>query len=116
MLIQKIRRWRACQKKTRKHYVWAESYRSGEKRKKRKIQSKKTTSPEAGHSCGSSIASQIGIGTTGVGGPKRIVEMVEGTVERRDASRVNVKKEETKDTADSEEEQVYQQIKDELGI
>ena len=26
----------ACQKKTRKHYVWAESYRSGEKRKKRK--------------------------------------------------------------------------------
>lgn len=36
MQIRKIRRWRACQKKTRRHYVWAESYRSGEKRKKRK--------------------------------------------------------------------------------
>ena len=58
----------------------------------------------------------IGIGTTGVGGPKRIVEMVEGTFGGRDASRVNVSKEETKDTADSEEEQVYQQIKDELGF
>lgn len=58
----------------------------------------------------------IGIGTTGVGGPKRIVEMVEGTFGGRDASRVNVSKEETKDTVDSEEEQAYQQIKDELGF
>ena len=58
----------------------------------------------------------IGIGTTGVGGPKRIVEMVERTFGGRDASRVNVSKEETKDTADSEEEQAYQQIKDELGF
>ena len=58
----------------------------------------------------------IGIGTTGVGGPKRIVEMVEGTFGGRDASQVNVSKEETKDTADSEEEQAYQQIKDELGF
>lgn len=58
----------------------------------------------------------IGIGTTGVGGPKRIVEMVEGTFGGRDASRVNVSKEEIKDTADSEEEQAYQQIKDELGF
>lgn len=58
----------------------------------------------------------IGIGTTGVGGPKKIVEMVEGTFGGRDASRVNVSKEETKDTADSEEEQAYQQIKDELGF
>ena len=58
----------------------------------------------------------IGIGTTGVGGPKRIVEMVERTFGGRDASRVNVSKEETKDTKDSEEEQAYQQIKDELGI
>ena len=58
----------------------------------------------------------IGIGTTGVGGPKRIVEMVEGTFGGRDASRVNVSKEETKDTKDSEEEQAYQQIKDELGF
>ena len=58
----------------------------------------------------------IGIGTTGVGGPKRIVEMVEGTFGGRDASQMNVSKEETKDTKDSEEEQAYQQIKDELGF
>ena len=58
----------------------------------------------------------IGIGTTGVGGPKRIVEMVEGTFGGRDASRVNVSKEETKDTKDSKEEQAYQQIEDELGF
>ena len=58
----------------------------------------------------------IGIGITGVGGPKRIVEMVEGTFGGRDASQMNVSKEETKDTKDSEEEQAYQQIKDELGF
>ena len=58
----------------------------------------------------------IGIGTTGVGGPKRIVEMVESTFGGRNGSRVNVSKEETKDTEDSEEEQAYQQIKDELGF
>lgn len=58
----------------------------------------------------------IGIGTTGVGGPKRIVEMVESTFGGRDGSRVNVSKEETKDTKDSEESICYQQIKDELGF
>lgn len=58
----------------------------------------------------------IGIGTTGVGGPKSIVEMVERTFGGRDDSRVNVSKEEIKDTKDSEEEQAYQQIKDELGF
>ena len=58
----------------------------------------------------------IGIGTTGVGGPKRIVEMVEGTFGGRDASRVNVSKEETKDTKDSEEVESYQLVKDKLGF
>jgi len=58
----------------------------------------------------------IGIGTTGVGGPKRIVEMVEGTFGGRDASRVNVSKEETKDTEENEEILCYQKIKDELGF
>ena len=58
----------------------------------------------------------IGIGTTGVGGPKRIVEMVEGTFGGRDASRVNVSKEETKDTEENEEMLCYQKIKDELGF
>lgn len=58
----------------------------------------------------------IGIGTTGVGGPKRIVEIVNGTFGGRDESRVNASKKETKDTKDSEEEQAYQQIKDELGF
>ena len=58
----------------------------------------------------------IGIGTTGVGGPKRIVEMVEGTFGGRDASRVNVSKEETKDTKDSEEVENYQLVKDKIGF
>ncbi len=58
----------------------------------------------------------IGIGTTGVGGPKRIVEMVESTFGGRDGSRVNVSKVETKDTKDSEEILCYQRIKDELGF
>ncbi len=58
----------------------------------------------------------IGIGTIGVGGPKRIVEMVEGTFGGRDASRVNVSKEETKDTKDSEEVESYQLVKDKLGF
>lgn len=58
----------------------------------------------------------IGIGTTGVGGPKKIVEMVEGTFGGRDASRVNVSKEETKDTKDSEEVESYQLVKDKLGF
>ena len=58
----------------------------------------------------------IGIGTTGVGGPKRIVEMVEGTFGGRDASRVNVSKEETKDTVENKEEKIYQEIKDKLDF
>lgn len=58
----------------------------------------------------------IGIGTTGVGGPKRIVEMVEGTFGGRDASRVNVSKEETKDTEENKEERIYQEIKDKLDF
>ena len=58
----------------------------------------------------------IGIGTTGVGGPKRIVEMVEGTFGGRDASRVNVSKEETKDTVENKEERIYQEIKDKLDF
>lgn len=58
----------------------------------------------------------IGIGTTGVGGPKRIVEMVERTFGGRDASRVNVSKEETKDTVENKEERIYQEIKDKLDF
>ena len=58
----------------------------------------------------------IGIGTTGVGGLKRIVEMVEGTFGGRDASRVNVSKEETKDTEENKEERIYQEIKDKLDF
>ncbi|MEI3222164.1 MAG: hypothetical protein V8S01_09125 [Dorea sp.] len=39
----------------------------------------------------------IGIGTTGVGGPKRIVEMVEQAVGGRQVSKVNSSKKEPKD-------------------
>ena len=57
-----------------------------------------------------------GVGITGVGGPKRVVEMVESTFGGRDGSRVNASKEEVKETEENEEEQAYQQIKDELGF
>lgn len=57
-----------------------------------------------------------GVGITGVGGPKRIVEMVENTFGGRESSRINASKEEVKTTEDSEEVKVYQQIKDELGF
>ena len=49
----------------------------------------------------------IGIGTTGVGGPKRIVEMVEQAVGDRQVSKVNRSEDEAK---------AYQKIKDQLGF
>lgn len=58
----------------------------------------------------------IGIGTTGVGGSKRIVEMVEGTFGGRSGSKVNSSKDEVKTTEDSEEVKIYQQISDEFGF
>lgn len=57
-----------------------------------------------------------GAGITGVGGPKRIVEMVEQSVGGRKVSKVNSSKKSAKTMEDEEEEQAYQQIKDELGF
>lgn len=57
-----------------------------------------------------------GAGVKSIGGPERIVEIVKTTFGGRGASRVNSSKDITKSTEDSEEEQAYQQIKDELGI
>lgn len=57
-----------------------------------------------------------GAGITGVGGPKRIVEILEQSVGERTVSKINSSKEATKTADNEEEEQVYQQIKDELGF
>lgn len=58
----------------------------------------------------------IGIGTTGVGGPKRIVEMVEQAVGGRQVSKVNNSKKRAKTIDNEAEEQAYQEIKDQLGF
>lgn len=58
----------------------------------------------------------IGIGTTGVGGPKRIVEMVEQAVGDRQVSKVNSSKKSAKTIDNEAEEQAYQEIKDQLGF
>lgn len=58
----------------------------------------------------------IGIGTTGVGGPKRIVEMVEQAVGDRQVSKVNNSKKSAKTIDNEAEEQAYQEIKDQLGF
>lgn len=58
----------------------------------------------------------IGIGTTGVGGPKRIVEMVEQAVGGRQVSKVNSSKKSAKTIDNEAEEQAYQEIKDQLGF
>lgn len=58
----------------------------------------------------------IGIGTTGVGGPKRIVEMVEQAVGDRQVSKVNNSKKRAKTIDNEAEEQAYQEIRDQLGF
>lgn len=58
----------------------------------------------------------IGIGTTGVGGLKRIVEMVEQAVGDRQVSKVNSSKKSAKTIDNEAEEQAYQEIKDKLGF
>ena len=58
----------------------------------------------------------IGIGATGVGGPKRIVEMVEQAVGGRQVSKVNSSKKEPKEIESDDESKAYQQIKDQLGF
>ena len=58
----------------------------------------------------------IGIGTTGVGGPKRIVEMVEQAVGDRQVSKVNSSKKSAKTIDNEAEKQAYQEIKDKLGF
>ena len=58
----------------------------------------------------------IGIGTTGVGGPKRIVEMVEQAVGGRQVSKVNSSKKSAKNMGSEDEAKAYQEIKDQLGF
>lgn len=58
----------------------------------------------------------IGIGTTGVGGPKRIVEMVEQAIGDRQVSKVNSSKKSAKKMGSEDEAKAYQKIKDQLGF
>lgn len=58
----------------------------------------------------------IGIGTTGVGGPKRIVEMVEQAIGDRQVSKVNSSKKSAKTMGSEDEAKAYQKIKDQLGF
>lgn len=56
------------------------------------------------------------VGVQSIGGPERIVEIVQTTLAGRDSSRVNSGKKEAKIVEDVEESKAYQEIKDELGI
>ena len=58
----------------------------------------------------------IGMGTTGIGGPKRIVEMVEQAVGDRQVSKINSSKKSAKTIENDDEAKIYQQIKDQLGF
>lgn len=62
------------------------------------------------------VALVAGVGVNSIGGPKRVVEMVKGTLGSRDASKVNSSEDGVKMTEDSEEEQAYQEVEDVLGI
>lgn len=57
-----------------------------------------------------------GAGVHSVGGPNRVVEMLELAVGGRDISKVNSSTEEPKLSTEEEEIEAYQQIKNELGI
>lgn len=62
------------------------------------------------------VALVAGVGVNSIGGPKQIIEMVQGKFGGRDSSRINSSEDTAKIVEDSEEEQAYQQIEDELGI
>ena len=62
------------------------------------------------------VALVAGVGVNSIGGPDRVVEMVQGKLGSREASKVNSSGDEVKSTEDSLEEQAYQQIRNELEI
>lgn len=58
----------------------------------------------------------LGLGITSVGGPKRVMEVMQQMVGGREMTRINSDDDEILSSGESEEEKAYQQIKDELGI
>ena len=58
----------------------------------------------------------LGLGITSVGGPKRVMEVMQQMVGGREMTRINSDDDEILSFGESEEEKAYQQIKDELGI
>lgn len=58
----------------------------------------------------------LGLGITSVGGPKRVMEVMQQMVGGREMTQIESDNDETLKSGESEEEKAYQQIKDELGI
>lgn len=58
----------------------------------------------------------MGLGITSVGGPKRVMEVMQQMVGGREMTQIESDNDETLKSGESEEEKAYQQIKDELGI
>lgn len=56
------------------------------------------------------------VGITGVGGPDRVMEVLQQVVGSREMTKVNSDEEDILDSGESEEEKAYQEIKDKLGI
>lgn len=56
------------------------------------------------------------VGITGVGGPDRVMEVLQQLVGSREMTKVNSDEEDILDSGESEEEKAYQEIKDKLGI
>lgn len=58
----------------------------------------------------------LGLSITSVGGPERVLEVMQQVVGGREMTQIESDNNETLKSGESEEEKAYQQIKDELGI
>lgn len=58
----------------------------------------------------------LGLSITSVGGPERVLEVMQQVVGGREMTRINSDNDEILSSGENEEEKAYQQIKDELGI
>lgn len=56
------------------------------------------------------------VGITGVGGPDRVMEVLQQVVGSREVTKVNSDDKDILEASDEKEEEVYQEIKDKLGI
>lgn len=58
----------------------------------------------------------LGLSITSVGGPERVLEVMQQVVGGREMTRINSDNDEILSSGENEEEKAYQEIKDELGI